>query len=273
MLPGLILGKPVMRTERVRWLTCLVLALSACLGLTGAQPDAREPGKLPVIATPDFSKLQSLAIAAVVDGDTITVTRDGGVTEKVRLLGIDCPETSDPTKGQEFYGVEATTFVTNLLKGERVYVVPEKAGEKDRYGRTLAYVYRAPDGLFVNAEVVRQGYGSVYDAQAFQHIDAFLQYERAAKAAGRGQWDTAAKLDWEHLRQAPGATNPAAAPGTVAPGKDAAPDAQKVTVYVTKSGTKYHRAGCSYLKSSQIPMDLADAKKRYGPCSKCGPPQ
>jgi cbb3-type cytochrome oxidase cytochrome c subunit len=46
-----------------------------------------------------------------------------------------------------------------------------------------------------------------------------------------------------------------------------------VTVYATRTGTKYHRAGCRYLSKSQIPMPLEQAKQRYGPCSVCNPPQ
>jgi len=45
-----------------------------------------------------------------------------------------------------------------------------------------------------------------------------------------------------------------------------------VTVYVTRTGTKYHRAGCRYLARSQIPMSLKEAAARYGPCSVCKPP-
>jgi hypothetical protein len=43
-------------------------------------------------------------------------------------------------------------------------------------------------------------------------------------------------------------------------------------VYVTKTGTKYHKAGCSSLSKSAIPMTLAEAAKQYGPCSRCKPP-
>lgn len=46
-----------------------------------------------------------------------------------------------------------------------------------------------------------------------------------------------------------------------------------VTVYVTRTGAKYHRAGCRYLSKSQIPMPLEQAKQRYGPCSVCNPPE
>lgn len=48
---------------------------------------------------------------------------------------------------------------------------------------------------------------------------------------------------------------------------------QSVTVYVTKTGEKYHRAGCQYLKKSCIPISLDDAKRSYSPCSKCNPPR
>ncbi len=52
------------------------------------------------------------------------------------------------------------------------------------------------------------------------------------------------------------------------------PEPQSVTVYITKTGEKYHRDGCQYLKKSRIPIDLIDAiRKGYTPCSKCDPPQ
>ena len=44
------------------------------------------------------------------------------------------------------------------------------------------------------------------------------------------------------------------------------------TVYVTRTGSKYHRASCSSLRSSSIPLKLAEAAARYGPCSRCSPP-
>ncbi len=48
---------------------------------------------------------------------------------------------------------------------------------------------------------------------------------------------------------------------------------QEITVYVTRSGKCYHRAGCRYLSKSKIPMPLSEAKKRYRPCSVCNPPR
>jgi competence protein ComEC len=63
---------------------------------------------------------------------------------------------------------------------------------------------------------------------------------------------------------------PNVVPTVVAP---APTEKNEVTVYITDSGSKYHRDGCQYLKKSKTPISLEDAKKSYGPCSKCNPPQ
>jgi hypothetical protein len=65
----------------------------------------------------------------------------------------------------------------------------------------------------------------------------------------------------------PKPTNPGPGSGTAKPG-----ERKDLTVFVTKSGTKYHRDGCRYLASSRIPMSLSEASQRYGPCSVCKPP-
>lgn len=68
------------------------------------------------------------------------------------------------------------------------------------------------------------------------------------------------------------APTPAAPPvATPAPAPKQTP--QAVTVYITKTGAKYHRDGCRYLSKSKIPISLSDAKSGYGPCSVCNPPQ
>ena len=124
----------------------------------------------------------------MVDGDTIVVS-DKGKDVKVRLVGVDTPETVHPTKPVEHYGKEASRFTTNLLKGEKVYLVSEPLpGALDRYGRTLAYVYRAPDGLFVNAEIIRQGYGHAYTQIPSKYMQEFKQLEQFARKAEKGLW-------------------------------------------------------------------------------------
>jgi len=120
-----------------------------------------------------------------VDGDTFVVV--GG--RKVRLIGIDTPETRDPRKPVQCFGREASAFTASLLPvGERVRLVSD-VEPLDRYGRTLAYVYRLRDGLFVNAELVRRGYASVYTYPPnVAHADELVALGRQARDSGAGLW-------------------------------------------------------------------------------------
>ena len=117
-----------------------------------------------------------------VDGDTLWV----GGGEKVRFIGMDTPETHGRT---DCYGPEASARTAELLPlGTEVRLVYD-AGRHDRYGRTLAYVYRASDGLFVNASLVRDGYARVMTVPPnVAHADEFLAVQREAREAARGFW-------------------------------------------------------------------------------------
>lgn len=126
-------------------------------------------------------------VARVTDGDTL-VLRDG---ERVRLIGVDTPETVHPTKGVQYFGKEATAFTRGLVLGKRVRLDADSAnahlGHKDKYRRTLAYVF-LPDGRLLNAEIIRQGYGFAYTRFPFERLEEFRRYEREAWEAGRGLW-------------------------------------------------------------------------------------
>ncbi len=67
---------------------------------------------------------------------------------------------------------------------------------------------------------------------------------------------------------------PKAAPNPTIKPENKEPEQKEVTVYVTRTGKKYHRAGCRYLSRSEIPISLKDAEAEgYMPCSVCHPPQ
>ena len=137
-----------------------------------------------LIVAPAGSAAQ--VVERVVDGDTIIV-RDIG---RVRLIGVDTPETVHPGRSVEFFGKEASTFTRRLIDGKRVRLEYDQQ-RTDRYGRTLAYVH-LPDGMFVNAEIIRCGYGHAYTRFPFKHLDQFRRLERDARRAGRGLWGSAA---------------------------------------------------------------------------------
>ncbi len=124
-------------------------------------------------------------VERVVDGDTIIVEGVG----RVRLIGVDTPETVHPNRPVEFFGKEASAFTKGLLEGKRVRLEYDQERE-DRYGRTLAYVY-LDDGTFVNAEIIRRGYGHAYTRFPFRHMEAFRQFEREARNNRRGLWGAA----------------------------------------------------------------------------------
>ncbi len=102
----------------------------------------------------------SARVTRVIDGDTIEVKLGGG-TEQVRLLAIDTPETHHPTKPVQCYGKEASAHTTELLPAGTDVRLERDEEERDDYGRLLAYVYRSSDGLFVNLDLVQQGYASL----------------------------------------------------------------------------------------------------------------
>ena len=126
----------------------------------------------------DFSNDQAYPVLRIIDSDTVEINHDGQAVS-VRLIGVDTPETVHPSRPVEAYGREASSFTKNLLLGESIYLRFDTENQ-DRYGRLLAYLYRAPDGLFVNLEVVRQGYGHAYTRFPFKHMELFRNYENQA---------------------------------------------------------------------------------------------
>jgi micrococcal nuclease len=222
---------------------------------------------LPVIEKPNFAQLTAYPVVRVVDGDTIVINDGNQIT--VRLIGVDTPETVHPSKPVEEYGKEASLFTRNLLKGERIYVVVDPQQRKtDRYGRSLAYVYRAPDGLFVNAEIIRQGYGHAYTTYPFKYMEEFRQIERFARQSQKGLWASETATTASKASPIP----PVLPSAVKVEPKNESTEAD-ITVYVTRTGAKYHRGSCRYLSKSKIPISLKEAKARYSPCSVCNPPQ
>jgi micrococcal nuclease len=121
----------------------------------------------------------------VIDGDTIAVEKNGK-KEKVRLIGVDTPETVHPSKPVEYFGKEASEFTRKNVEGKRVRLEYDWQS-RDKYGRLLAYVY-IEDGTFLNAEIIRQGYGFAYTRFPFKYLKDFRQYEREARGNNRGLW-------------------------------------------------------------------------------------
>ena len=128
------------------------------------------------------SNQQILICARVIDGDTIVLSNG----EKVRLIGVDTPETKHSQKPVEYYGKEATAF-TKRMVGGKVVKLKYDVQRRDEYDRLLAYVYLM-NGTFLNAEIIKQGYGHAYTRFPFKYMEQFKQYEKEARENKRGLW-------------------------------------------------------------------------------------
>lgn len=121
----------------------------------------------------------------VIDGDTIVVDIEGK-QEKVRLIGVDTPETVHPLKPVEYFGKEASAFTKNMVEGKKVRLEYDWQ-KRDKYGRLLSYIY-LEDETFLNAEIIKQGYGFAYTKYPFKYLEDFRQYEKEARENLRGLW-------------------------------------------------------------------------------------
>lgn len=145
---------------------------------TGGDPAPGPDG--PVGGAADLPGGRDVVVTSITDGDTL---RAGD--ERVRLIGIDTPEVSG---GVECYGREATEALARLVPvGSTVRLVAD-VEPRDRYGRTLAYVYRL-DGEHVNLAMARDGYAVPLTVPPnVAHSDAFAAAAAEAREAGRGLW-------------------------------------------------------------------------------------
>jgi len=263
-------------------------------------------------------------IADVIDGDTFRL-EDG---QKVRLIGVDCPESKDPNKPVEYFSEESKAFLESLIQGKDVRL--EYGDERtDKYGRLLCYVwvrkkaltkseeiadlkkrieilramidsvktekgekadfhipnaptdskpeqnggllittpyseYNISDTILVNLEIIKQGYGMAYLRFPHKLEEQFLDAELTARREAIGMWASPRSgIDYSKYRKESQDIK-----------TEPKEETKETTVYITKSGSKYHRSGCRYLSKSMIPISLKDAKERgYSPCKVCKPPK
>ena len=127
-------------------------------------------------------------VVAVIDGDTVDIDL-GGRTERVRLLGIDTPETVDPDRPVGCHGPEASALTHSLLPDGTAVRLERDEEARDRYGRLLAYVFRVDDGLFVNEAILAAGEAEILSiAPNHAYAGRLAAVADAAAATGAGLW-------------------------------------------------------------------------------------
>ena len=162
-----------------------------------AEPRDLDPGSQvpPLVADSSVGMTEGTTTNALViravDGDTLAVTLDGDDRElKVRLLGVDTPETVDPRKAVQCFGKEASAFTKSLVDGKRVRLDADPlADEVDKYGRLLRNVV-LEDGRDVNALLIQEGYAYAYLSFPLNPLrkTQLKRLQTEAEEAKRGLW-------------------------------------------------------------------------------------
>ncbi len=170
----------------------VVLLDQACINQRSRPVSAGQVG------TYDFDRYhaKSFTVVKVVDGDTIDIDVPDADKKhtRIRLWGIDTPETKHPEVGVMYFGPEAAEFATKLALGKQVAVYLEEHRTRGKFGRLLAYV-QLPDGRFLNEVLLSEGFA--YADLRFRHsfYNKYQHLEAVARSQKKGLWKKVKRKD------------------------------------------------------------------------------
>lgn len=167
-----------MAEKTIALLTAVLIILSGCSRKDKTQPDTCDP---------DETYYGPYEVIEVIDGDTVCLDIDGRKT-KVRLIGIDAPESVHPDESKNTEeGKKASKYLFDLLDSRDVFLTLD-VSEKDSYGRLLGYLW-LEDGAMVNLKIVEDGYAVTMTVPPdVKYADAFAEAEKKARNEGCGLW-------------------------------------------------------------------------------------
>jgi hypothetical protein len=229
-------------------------------------------------------------------GGGIVVDIDGSPA-RLRLAGVDA-RPPYPNEEPPPSAVRLTEYLTRLLGNESVYIEYEtKAEDVDAWGRSAARIYRAPDGLWVNFEVIRAGYART-SPEKCRFCDVLDYYQDVARTAAKGVWspegetpvggsltsanETESSRAGDAKPTEGSASGEDAKSGTNGKRKDETdtdtarngPADKNTEVWITKYGGKYHRATCRFLTDTKQKTTIGEARgKGREACQVCKPPK
>jgi len=198
-----------------------------------ATPDATNPTPSPE-TPPSQDSTDLVTVTRVIDGDTIEI--EGG--QKVRYIGINTPESVDPRRPVQCFGVEASNLNKNLVEGKKVRLEKD-ISETDKYGRLLRYVWLGD--TLINDYLVRSGFAQAYSYPPdILYSQEFTAAQTEARDAGRGLWSSCSSP-----------TAPVTQPSSKSP---QAPPNPNCTIKgnITTSGKIYHLPGQRYYDQTTI---------------------
>jgi micrococcal nuclease len=194
------------RRSVVLTLSVLLIAVIVWLDHSTVERKLQRPPKSEgQLRARDFEKYHGkiFTVVNVVDGDTLDIDIADGKYEhtRIRLWGIDTPETKSPAVGVMYFGPEAAEFTKRLSLGKKVTVyLDENNNTRDKYRRLLAYV-KLPDGRFLNEVLLSEGYA--YADWRFRHsfYHKYKKLETAARRQKKGLWPNVTPEQMPEWRQ------------------------------------------------------------------------
>jgi len=183
-----------------------LLGLVVALVLVGPGQQGSEGGDFPRYNNKQFR------VSRVIDGDTIDLAIPDGDQSytRVRLWGVDTPETKSPGKPVSYFGPEATAFTEEMVAGRTVRIELEREKTRGKFGRLLGFVY-SDEGKMLNEELLRSGHayallrsGHAYADGRWRHrfYFRFGQIEKQARKNKRGLWGNVKAQDMpRHVRK------------------------------------------------------------------------
>jgi len=258
-----------------RLIACVAIAVVVSVSKAGGK------NEMPRVVAPDPDRLVTGVLHRVIDGDSIELFVDGGIVA-YELAGADAPDLVEDESRVIWGSVAARDHLVTMLVGEQVAVLLDRTRPKDAMGRSRGYVYRMPDGLFVNLEMVRLGFSKhARDPSGFNN-EVMLWAQQRARDARKGVWapqpaPVPIPVSVPVVGTEPSAEESAAPngetkvePESTAGGEESSA-AESGVVYITKSGTKYHTKDCPHARNTGVARPRDAVRKTHGACKSCDP--
>ena len=239
----------------MRWLRWTAIMLALCVFTHSVVAQDQPEAEPPSLELPNFEKLQTGIVTRILDENTVLI-RMGSRTQRYDLLGV-----ADFRLADQDSAAFAIDSLSRTVLHELVWVQHDPKGERLKdSNRLAAYLFRAPDQLLVNLELVRQGYTKYSSRGMSIHKECFAYQKNRAEQYERGIW----------------------APVSASPQQEVPPDLERVDdpepdstsedqVYVTPHGKRYHRKGCQHLGGNAKPTSRDAVRDSHKPCRSCRP--
>ncbi|MCC7197104.1 thermonuclease family protein [Candidatus Peregrinibacteria bacterium] len=158
------------------------------ISFQGTPPGTTQTPPLTESALFSASDAPQYKVTRVVDGDTIVVNINGQ-DEKIRLIGVNTPESVDQRRPVECFGLEASNYTKSLLENQNVILESDPTqGNTDKYGRLLRYIF-LPDGTNINLHLIQSGYAHEYTYnKPYKYQNQFKLAQTQAEASQKGLW-------------------------------------------------------------------------------------